>query len=61
MELMLVLDRVVLGKTRVRYRNCGTCPEATVVTVADGQVGILPDGRSLTYADPSALDTIESE
>ena len=57
---MLDLTRVVLGKTRVRTRNCGTCPEATVVTVADGQVGLLPDGRPFTYADPSALDEIES-
>ena len=57
---MLDLSRVVIGRTRVRSTICGACPEATVLVVADGQVGIVPDGRPFTYADPATLEEINS-
>lgn len=41
--------------TRVRYRHCARCPEATVVRATDGQVLIRFDDGRETLTDPRLL------
>ena len=44
--------------TRVRYRHCAKCPEATVVRETDGQVVIRFDDGRETPTDPRLLEVV---